>query len=84
MNPTSSQIGFSRVVAPATQMNGGFSRLSYEMNGVELNGNRKLKRWFRKNAPLSYIGAGLGALLIVDAVTGGKVTELVMPKKKRR
>ena len=52
MNPTSSQIGFSRVVAPATQMNGGFSRLSYEMNGVELNGNRKLKRWFRKNCLL--------------------------------
>ena len=44
MNPTSSKIGFSRVVAPATEMNGGFSRLSYEMNGVELNGNRKLKR----------------------------------------
>ena len=54
------------------------------MNGVELNGNRKLKRWFRKNAPLSYIGAGLGALLIVDSVTGGSIREIVMPKRKRR
>ena len=84
MNPTSSKIGFSRVVAPATEMNGGFSRLSYEMNGVELNGNRKLKRWFRKNAPLSYIGAGLGALLIIDSVTGGSIREIVMPKRKIR
>jgi len=83
MNPRSSQIGFSRVVTPAQEMD-GFSRLDYQMNGVELNGNRKLKRWFRKNAPMSYIAVALGSLLVLDIATGGKVTELVMPKKKKR
>ena len=33
---------------------------------------------------MSYIAVALGSLLVVDIATGGKVTELVMPKKKKR
>ncbi len=84
MNPSSSKIGWSRVVAPVEEMNGGFSRLDYQLDGVELNSPRKVRRWFRRNAPLSYIGATLAGLIVVDLVTGGKVKEIVFPKVKKR
>jgi hypothetical protein len=93
---SSSQVGFSRVVTPPT-MNGGFSRLDYQLNGHEMQGKtgRKIKRWFRRNAPFSYIAAALGGILIVDAAalggilivdaaTGGAVKEIVFPKKRKR
>ena len=54
------------------------------MDGFELNGNRKLRKWFRKNAPLSYVGATLLGLVVVDYVTGGKVQEVILPKAKKR
>ncbi|NNE33315.1 MAG: hypothetical protein HKN40_13205 [Winogradskyella sp.] len=81
---SSSQVGFSRVVTPAT-MNGGFSRLDYQLNGdMQGKTGRKIKRWFRRNAPFSYIAAALGGILIVDAATGGAVKEIVFPKKRKR
>ena len=83
IEPNSSQIGFSRVVTPPS-MNGGFSRVNYEMDGFELNGNRKLRKWFRKNAPLSYVGATLLGLVVIDYVTGGKVQEIILPKAKKK
>jgi len=84
MNQSSSKIGFSRVVTPVTEMQGGFSRLDYSMDGVTLNSPRKVRRWFRRNAPLSYIGATLGALIIIDYASGGKVKEMIFPKVKKR
>lgn len=82
---TSSQVGFSRVIAPPS-MNGGFSRLNYELQGHDMQGKttRKIKRWFKRNAPLSYIAAAVGGLIIIDAATGGAVKEIVFPRAKKR
>jgi len=83
---SSGQIGFSRVVSPPT-MNGGFSRLDYQLQGYnDMQGQtgRKIKRWFRRNAPFSYVAAALGGLIIVDAATGGAVKEIVFPKKRKK
>ena len=81
---TSSQVGFSRVVTPPT-MNGGFSRLDYQLNGdMQGKTTRKIKRWFRRNAPFSYVAAALGGLIIADAATGGAVREIILLKKRKR
>ena len=42
------------------------------------------KRWFKKNSPWSYIGAGVLGLVVVDIATGGKIREAVGMKKKTR
>lgn len=88
--------GFSRaVVSPTEEMN-GFSRMDYiidgytlndyELNGYELNGRtmRKIKRFYKRNAPWSYVGTIALGLLAVDIATGGKVRESLGMKKKRR
>ena len=90
--------GFSRaVVSPTEEMN-GFSRMDYIIDGYtlndytlnetdELNGRqmRKIKRFYKRNAPWSYVGTIALGLLAVDIATGGKVREsLGMKKKKRR
>jgi hypothetical protein len=84
--------GFSRAVVEPTGMN-GFSRMDYQIDGYTLNDytlndytlnapRMFSKRWFRRNAPASYILTGLGVLVITDIATGGKVREMVGLKKK--
>jgi len=82
--------GFSREIVEPKGMN-GFSRMNniidgyklsgtedYFLSGYELQGPRPLsRRWFRRNSPWSYIGVGIGALLVVDIATGGKALLVV-------
>jgi len=59
----------------------------YSLSGYELNGRsmRKLKRFYKKNAPWSYVGTIAIGLILVDVATGGKVREtLGMSKKKKK
>ncbi len=85
--------GFSREVVEPKGLN-GFSRMNFKIDGYELNDNYSLsgyqlnaprmfsRRWFRRNAPMSYIGTALVGLVVVDLATGGKVREMVGLKKK--
>ena len=89
--------GFSREIVEPRGMN-GFSRMNniidgyklsgnedYFLSGYELQGPRPFsKRWFRRNSPWSYIGVGVGALLVVDLATGGKIRESIGLKKKKK
>ncbi len=92
VEPSQEMNGFSRV---NYKMNGYTLNDGYmlsgscgdgNVNGYTLNGRtgRKIKRWYRKNAPLSYIATGLLALTVVDIATGGKVREMVGIKKKTK
>lgn len=80
--------GFSRMnnIIDGYELSGYDEELDgYFLSGYELQGPRPFsKRWFRRNSPWSYIGVGLGALLVIDIATGGKVREAVGMKKKKK
>jgi hypothetical protein len=58
----------------------------YTLSGYELNGRsmRRLRRFYRKNAPWSYIGTVAVGLVVLDVATGGKVRETFGMKKKKK
>ena len=41
-------------------------------------------KWFKSNAPWSYVGVGVAGLIVVDLATGGKIRESIGMKKKKR
>ena len=89
--------GFSRVVVPG-ELNGftrvnmilpenleGYALNEYELDGYTLNGRttRKVSRWYKKNAPYSYIGTALAGIVIADILTKGAVRKKLGLKKGR-
>ncbi len=89
--------GFSRVVVPG-ELNGftrvnmvlpenleGYTLNDYELDGYTLNGRtaRKVSRWYKKNAPYSYIGTALAGIVIADILTKGAVRKKLGLKKGR-
>ncbi len=89
--------GFSRVVVPS-KLNGfsrvnmelpqnvqGYSLNDYELDGYTLNGRtaRRVGRWYKKNAPWSYIGTALAGIVVADVMTKGAVRKKLGLKKGR-
>jgi hypothetical protein len=89
--------GFSRVVVPS-ELNGftrvnmilpenmqGYTLNDYELNDYELNGalGRRINRFYRRNAPWSYIGTIVAGVIIADVVTKGAVRKKLGLKKGR-
>jgi hypothetical protein len=87
VSPTEEMNGFSRMnyIIDGYTLNAG-DDYDDELDGYTLNGRsmRKLKRFYRRNAPWSYIGTIAVGLVLVDVATGGKVRETFGMKKKKR
>tara|TARA_Y100000310_G_C20308673_1_gene635175 strand:- start:305 stop:607 length:303 start_codon:yes stop_codon:yes gene_type:complete len=58
----------------------------YTLSGCDMQGRgmRRIKRFYRRNAPWSYIGTAFVGLVVVDLATGGKIRKLVGMKKKKK
>lgn len=85
--------GFSRMnyIIDGTTLNEGVEDMDdldgYTLSGFTLNGRtaRRIRRFYRKNAPWSYVGTAVLGLILVDVATGGKVREtLGMSKTKKK
>ena len=77
--------GFSRVnmELPQNVMQQGYTLNDYELDGYTLNGRtaRRVGRWYKKNAPWSYIGTAVAGLVVADIMTKGAVRKKLGLKK---
>ena len=76
--------GFTRVnyINPVNRMN-GYTLNDYELNDYELNGRtaRRIARWYKRNAPWSYIGTAVAGVVVADVLTKGAVRKKLGLKK---
>lgn len=81
--------GFTRVNMILPENMNGYELNNYtlneldEMDGYTLNGRtaRRVARWYKKNAPYSYIGTALAGLILADVITKGAVRKKLGLKK---
>ena len=80
--------GFTRVNMVLPENMQGYTLNDYRLNDYELNEMqgrtaRKIARFYRKNAPWSYIGTAVAGVVIADILTKGAVRKKLGLKKGR-
>lgn len=82
--------GFTRVNMVLPENMNGYTLNDYRLNDYELNRAsmqgataRRIARFYRKNAPWSYIGTAVAGVIIADIITKGAVRKKLGLKKGR-
>jgi len=80
--------GFTRVNMVLPENMEGYTLNDYELNDYTLNEMqgrtaRRVARWYKKNAPWSYIGTAVAGIVVADIITKGAVRKKLGLKKGR-